>query len=64
MVHPKMPEAILILPDHRGRDLDPTTLGTVVEDASLTAEQFLRLTGSGHRQYARRIRREVYGMED
>ena len=32
--------------------------------AGLTETQFGQLTGSGHRQNARRIKREVYGMED
>ena len=62
--HPNLPDVIIRLPDHRRRDLKPGTLGVAVEAAGLTAGQFLRLTGSGHRRYARQIRREVYGMED
>jgi predicted RNA binding protein YcfA (HicA-like mRNA interferase family) len=64
MVNQKMPGVRLDLPDHRRHDVDPVTLGRVVELAGLTREQFLRLTGSGSRRYAGQIRREVYGMED
>jgi predicted RNA binding protein YcfA (HicA-like mRNA interferase family) len=64
LVHPKMPGVRLSLPDHRRHDMDPLTLGRTIESAGLTREQFLRLTGSGYRRYAREIRREVYGMED
>ncbi len=64
MVHPKRPGVRLSLPDHRRHDIGPATLGRAIELAGLTGEQFLRLTGSGSRRYARQIRREVYGMED
>jgi predicted RNA binding protein YcfA (HicA-like mRNA interferase family) len=63
LVHPKFPGISISLPDHRRHDLDPLTLGRAVEIAGLTGEQFSRLTGSGHRQHARRIRQGVYGME-
>jgi predicted RNA binding protein YcfA (HicA-like mRNA interferase family) len=62
--HPKRPRIRLNSPDHRNQDLDPATLGKAVELAGLTAEQFLGLTGSGHRRYARQIRREVYCMDE
>ena len=52
------------LPDHRRRDLDPAILGAVVEMAGLTGAQFRRLTGAGHRRYAREIRWQVYAMEE
>ena len=64
MVHPNMPGVKLNLPNHRGQDLAPATLGKNVEDAGLTERQFASLTGSGHRRNARQIRRGVYGMED
>ena len=64
LAHPNMPGVRLNLPDHRGQDLAPATLGKDVEDAGLTAEQFARLTGGGRRRNAREIRRTVYGMED
>ena len=59
LAHPKFPGISISLPDHRRRDLDPVTLGRAVQIAGLTAEQFSRLTGSGH---ARQIRQGVYGM--
>ena len=62
--HPNLPDVIIRLPDHRHRDLKPRTLGAAVEAAGLTAAQFGQLSGSGRRRNARRIRREVYGMED
>ena len=62
-VHPKMPGVSLLLPDHRRRDLDPVTLGRAVQIAGLTAEQFSRLSGSGHRRYPGQMRQGVYGME-
>ena len=64
LVHPRKQGVVLILPDHRRRDMSPRTLGNVVEDAGLTERQFASLTGSGHRRNARQIRRGVYGMED
>ena len=62
--HPNLLDVIIRLPDHRHRNLKPGTLGAAVEAAGLTVEQFARLTSSGRRRYARRIRWEVYGMED
>ena len=64
LTHPNMNGVRLELPDHRRHDLDPSTLGGIVEKAGLTGPQFRQLTGSGQRQNARRIRREVYGMEN
>ena len=61
--HPKRPGVTLNLPDHRRRDLDPRILGRAVELAGLTAEQFASLTGNGRQRNARRILREVYGMD-
>ena len=61
--HPNLPGVTLSLPDHRRGDVDPAILGGEVEKASLTAEQFHSLAGSGRRRNARQIRREVYGME-
>ena len=64
LVHPNMPGVRLSVPDHRGADLSPGTLGSIVVRAGLTREQFNRLGGSGRRRRARRIRREVYGMAE
>ena len=60
LTHLYVPDVVLALPDHRNRDLDPRTLGSVIQEAGLTAGQFAGLTGSGHQ----RIRREVYGMDE
>ena len=62
--HTSLPGALVRLPDHRRRDLKPGTLGEAIEMAGLTKDQFLSLAGSGYRRNARRIRREVYGMEE
>lgn len=64
LVHPNMPGVRLELPDHRHRDLNPRTLGGIVEKAGLTAAEFAALTGNGHRRNAQRIRREVYRMDE
>jgi predicted RNA binding protein YcfA (HicA-like mRNA interferase family) len=64
LIHPNIPGRRIYLPDHRGRDLAPDTLGATVARAGLTREQFRSLTGSGHRRNVSRIRKEVYGMAD
>ena len=62
--HPSMPGAIVRLPDHRRKDLNPRTLGEAVATAGLTRDQFVSLSGPGYRRNARRIRMEVYEMAE
>ena len=61
LARPARPGVRLHLPDHRRQDLDPMTLGRIVESAGLTREQFGQLSGQGHLRRAREIRRQVYG---
>ena len=64
LIHPHLPGVRLNLPDHRQHDIDPVILGSAVEAAGLTRNQFNQLTGAGRRRAARQIRREVYGMSE
>jgi predicted RNA binding protein YcfA (HicA-like mRNA interferase family) len=53
--HPKRPGEKITITNHLG-DINPATMGSVVEQMGLSRADFLRLRGQGRRRYARNLR--------
>ena len=57
--HPIRPSVKVTIPNHPSQDINPVTMGNIVEDLGLTREQFFRLKGKGHRRYARKLKEQL-----